>query len=617
MPRPILITALALACSSRAVTPAPPDAGAQACGELSAGYWGEMVATRDGSLLAVRFASGRIDLHRGSDGARLRTITSEEVFEMFFTEDGRRFVSSGPKGLRLWNPDDGTLVRDLGAGNKRLSPRGDVYVALESGKVVNVEDGTTRWEAPELQNRSTRFSSNGAHLVSVGQQLTVWDASSGVARARFAHPFDPFDDAGGPAVSDDGAWVAMAYERTTVLWRVSDGRQWTTRGWEDGELAFSPGGRFLIFSEEGSMVWPIGPEGPGELRSFANLRSLAISADDRFFTLDEGALIRATTGLDGSLLWSVEPPPGHRRAVSAVSVSSDGRRAVTVGLDELLLWDLPTARLLRSSRGVDTLAALSPDGNLVATDVKPEGVRVVRMQIRDVAGTVVLADRVLDEGTAINVNALAFSADGSRLLATVRRFSDPSFPLPGAKPMIFDAYLFSKPQWQRDVTIRDIQGSAALSPDGSTFATASANSFRIHSSSDGSVVNAVPYVCPPGSVPERMPCSGADLRFTADGRLLVVSLANRVLVLDATTLAARHSIYVGGIPFVRRFALSPDSQRLAIDGFGIFSLETGMMLEPFVSGEGNAGGGVFAFVPGTPRPMTGDSLGRVQLPCAR
>jgi hypothetical protein len=616
-----------LACSEDTGKPAEgppgatPDGGSAAtalCGELSSGYWSGLAVTRDGSMLALQFASGRIDLHRGSDGARLRTLPIEGGYSMEFVAGGERLVTLGLDGTRVWKTSDGSLARDFGGGRYRVSPRGDVFLDEVSGRLLRLEDGGVVWENAELRTGLARFSGNGDYLVAAGATLKMWEVATGQERASFAHPHDPSDDAGGPAVSDDGRWMAMAYEKATVLWRVADGNRWETSGWEDGELSFSPSGSYLVFTDEGFQLWPLTPDGPGTLRTMSGIDTIMLAGDDRLVTLSHTSRL-SMQPLEGPVTWTIDPGRGHHGGVSAVAASRDGRRLLSAGWDELLVWGGAGEGPTRIDNVQQSAAALSPDGTTIVTG-KLSGTSSpgsASLTIRDAGTGAVRAERTLDDGArSLSLGRLSFSPDGTRLLVSTRRVTDDAVPGPGVPPSRWETRVYDTSDWRPLLTVSDLEGPAALSPDRSTLATATVGAIRRHDASSGATLGETPHLCPAGR--SRTGCEGVELAYSPDGRWLVASTLGRVSVLDETTRSiARTFPTEGPVAYVRRLAISPDSRRLAIQDFAVVSLADGAVLRSFAPPRGSQilGSSAFTFLENRPAMLVADWSGRVRIDC--
>lgn len=574
------------------------------CGlPLGGGTWTDVASSRDGSVLALTFADGRVDLHRGSDGARIRTLLADAKGQLLgFTHEGRQLITASPDAIELWRTEDGTRIAWVAhAEAAAVSPTGDGYVS-RGGSFVRFDDGAVSWRQPALAAVAVRFSGNGAYLVSAGTTLSIWDAATGVEVASLPHAADPRDDAGGPAVSDDATWAAMAYEHSTVLWRVSDGQTWTTGGWEDGELAFSGDGRYLMFSAEGLQLWPLTAEGPGQLRIFPRQQRAALGAEGRFVILDPTAsVLTSFESLEGAVAWTAEPPPGHRGPILGVAVNAPRNYAATVGEDgQLLVWDLTSQRLLHELGGDarHTRVAFAPgDPIVVSAAVLPNGTGSL-VRGWDLSATPP-REWAVSEIAAASVMGLALNHDGSRLAITWSQ---------QASAQAQDVDIVAVPTWQTTARLHRVLGPAALSADGHMVAVAMVDGLRVHSTRDGSTLFHLPDACLPPASGGR--CAMPRLGFSPDGRHLLASLPDVVIDFDLSTLGPRLSVPTSGASRPRAFAISPDSRRVAIDGHGIVSLDTGRLHRTLPSTMDQS---AFAFARDT--LVYGDRFGRLRTSC--
>ena len=177
------------------------------------------------------------------------------------------------------------------------------------------------------------------------------------------------------------------------------------------QMAFSGDGRRAVLASADRSVRYYEVEGRRDLKRFvghtASVWAVALSADGK------QAL---SGGMDGTVrLWDVasgqqrQKLEGHTGLVTAVAFAPD-RRAVTGGLDGfIILWDLDSGREIRRWRG--------PMKYVTAVDVRENH-------------AIIAADRILRlweletgkevrafEGHTAPVSAVAFSADGKRIIS--------------------------------------------------------------------------------------------------------------------------------------------------------------------------------------------------------
>jgi WD40 repeat protein len=396
----------------------------------------------DGRILVSGSLDGTIKLWDGPTGREIRTIRSGHrggVKSVAISPDGKHIASGGwgglPDNLKIWTPADG---------------RARLTLPLHQGDVVSVA-----------------FSPDSRRLVSTSWDGTaaIWDAETG----RMLHRLLGHTDVVQKGVfSPDGQTVATASTDATVkLWDTSQGREIQTLRGHTGAVygvSFSPGGRALataswdqtvkvwdltnvppsrtLLSQSGSVrsnhaALAFSPDGKllaaggrqpnlsptGHIRTWytdtgqpasfqvfqpGGFESLALSVDGRWVAADCGSAVKVWDAQTGRENWTLK---GHASQVTAVAISSDGRRLASGSQDQTLkVWDLTSGKLLLTltghTKGV-TSVVFHPNGKYLASGSQDGSVRMWDTSDGRAAWT--------SEGHTGAVNAVAFSPNGRHL----------------------------------------------------------------------------------------------------------------------------------------------------------------------------------------------------------
>jgi WD40 repeat protein len=273
---------------------------------------------------------------------------------------------------------------------------------------------------------SVAFSPDGTRIVSVASDrkaflwevatrrlLTELSADAGTAVAASA------------TFSPDGKTLAIPTMEAVELRRVSDGGLITRLGGHHrrvGHAIFSSDGLSLASTDTADVVrvWDVAAgrerwrttEGRRELASSSEARRLALafSPDSRRLAISDRDVVKVCEAATGQPVGQLR---GHNGAVRAVAWLPGGQWLASAANDQTVrLWDAATGgeeRVYRGHTSPVLSVACSPDGRRLASG--------------DGAGVVKVWDARRDQRAVElppwgGVCALAFSADGRRLLAT-------------------------------------------------------------------------------------------------------------------------------------------------------------------------------------------------------
>ena len=437
----------------------------------------------------------------------------EGVLSLAFAPDGRMLATGGAgNSVKIWDPATGQMSQAFtnltgpafslafAPGGSRLAA--GIWNPYSNAAEIRFWDTTTWKETAGLKSRAPpvaciAFAPDGHTLASSGidRVVRLWDLSTGLERATFKGHTGPV---WALAFSPDGETLASAgWDRTSKLWDVArkqeqdvhgDTSCYTAAFTPDGELVACAGAGHVdvwevkrgkkafrlplksvsdisvTLSHDGKTLAAAGSDSALYLFDLAShelrhrleghtekIWCLAFSPDDR---------IVATGSGDTTLkLWDVatgtvrDTLAGHTSTVSTLAFAPDGRTLVSGSWEQMIVWDLASAKALETLNGAAARLAIAPNGRFFAAGTAVHGI-----VIRDF-GTKQELGRIT--GHKDEIYKLAFSADG-KTLATASWDGT--------------AKLWRVPQGQLLLTIRSgigVTWCAEFSPDGRSLVVSS------------------------------------------------------------------------------------------------------------------------------------------------
>lgn len=321
-------------------------------------------------------------LAEGAAAPRVLDAHDRDVLALAFEPKGQLLATSSEDDtVKLWDVATGNLVRSLETHRDAYDPA---------------------------------FSADGKRLMArTEDRVLVWDVASGAIVARIGEDDHDLYLGGGAALSPDGKRVAISMatgDGTLSMFDLEPLRvAWQTRDAGAYTLAFSPGGDELVIRgayDETLQRLAVsdGQRLPRGEDPQAAMTALASSAEHAY-TADVTGAISVWSLADGQRSAVLR---GHDRSVRALSLSADGKRLASGGLDRtVVIWDVEARTLVRRIVVPHEVSAvaLSSDGADVV--VAPVSGRASVWSVTDGRRVRALAGGV--EGAA------ACSADGAWL----------------------------------------------------------------------------------------------------------------------------------------------------------------------------------------------------------
>ncbi|GAA2783539.1 hypothetical protein GCM10010441_05530 [Kitasatospora paracochleata] len=349
------------------------------CTALSQDRRSLLVGGFHGQVLYCDLVSGRV----------LRTFRGhrDRVRGVGFTADGHGWSAGYDDAVRLWRLPGGFLAPTqlrrprrhtelLGAEDRLKALVAEAGQAAANGRVREALDRLDRaralpgsQRAPEILGASRSL---GDRTVRTGVRA-AWPA-----RSLLTHNDESRKAPGvrGVGLTPDARLGACAdFDGQIQLWNLGTGRRERvidTGHWSVSLVRFSPDGHRLVslgHARGGTLqTWSVDTGECLDTLDFRGLTRVALSPDSRYaFVVEETAMTMSLWDLaERRELQRLAAP---ERKITSVSLSADGRRALTCGDEKVIrLWDLPSGLCVQAVPApslTSNTATLSPDGSFV------------------------------------------------------------------------------------------------------------------------------------------------------------------------------------------------------------------------------------------------------------
>jgi WD40 repeat protein len=370
----------------------------------------------DGKRLALGTSFFQAALYQIESGVLLRTIQAHTgaIENLVFTPDGKRLLTTGDNSAKIWNIDDGKLLRGL-----------------------RPADSTEDTLAHQGAMGGRAFSPDGRWMASgSGGQIILWDA----------YKDRPYTTPNGQSRPAGGYPVREFLEKVSV-----------------NRLAFSPDGKRILagYFQQLAIVWDL------DGKKLHTLAGLSGRVNHVSFSGDGKRLLTAADGAEVGEIVIWDAGSGQRlrrfeqaRFEGAPSLSSDGKRLAIPTKNAAQIYDVDSGNLLLELRGVvDSVNAVA---------FRPDGARFL---IGAEQGKTVIWDPMLGRpvhhlaGEVGLVIGNPFSPDGKRLVTSPASWTNG----PERKAILWDADAGKPLRTLPEPWVNHV----AYAPDGKNVATAS------------------------------------------------------------------------------------------------------------------------------------------------
>jgi serine/threonine protein kinase/WD40 repeat protein len=278
---------------------------------------------------------------------------TDQIRGLSITADGKRAVSgSKDTTIRVWDTDRGVETHTL------------------KGHTGSVD--------------CVAISANGKRVISGGNDKTIriWDAEKGTELFRWAAPSGLVTAV---AMSADGKRAASSGYATVNVWDAEKGVEimsipgYTTRVTSvamsaDGNRVVSGSGLGGPGSTSGKDALKVWDAGRGvrtlQLPTRQNIFAVAVTSDGkRIVSCNSGRELEVWDAEREVKTLTLSPPRGSRETIRSVGISADGKRVTCIVGKTLMIWDAATGAQITSlpGSGGGQAVSISSDGKRVVS----------------------------------------------------------------------------------------------------------------------------------------------------------------------------------------------------------------------------------------------------------
>jgi WD40 repeat protein len=396
--------------------------------------------TPDGSVLAVGDSLGGVTIWDIATGLQRKALFAhvDNIEAIAFSPDGRSMATGSADGkVVIWDTESATPVHILNSHVDKVTTlafsRPDGKLLATGGddaslRIWNVSSGTL--VRPPLYGhiggiRKVAFGRDERQFVTAGQdnRIIMWDGQEGRVLYSFqAHRLFDLD------LSTDGSLLAVATDDKVEIWDTATrARRWTLAGHTNSvfHVRFSHNQRRVATAAHDSTVrvWRLPLDDPDPRRNPEELTQIRTEPTPEVQEAVITALAFSPNGdtvaaaLHGgtAMIWNVAAGGelltlnDHETRVEAVAFSPNSETIAAAGGGQVLTWDLSGKRqkvMLKDISSPGRAVAFSKAGAFAIGSHKD-----VFVILPNATGSTRL------EGHGNEVNDLAFSPDGSRLVS--------------------------------------------------------------------------------------------------------------------------------------------------------------------------------------------------------